>query len=268
MASNTIDYAKYGKLGVLSPIAGSALLIPPGIWEPGSFAAHKGHFGQGSTIIPFSASIVAGPSITSPLSWNFVGLGNEVGVRNIFGADIKSGSSITVGALESSATAISNKIGGFFAKITPKVKEFTPGSNNASPGGRLNGSWRHNGRSLFLLHFHSDIRLKESIHPLNDNDSLQRLLRLNPVSYLWKENTPSSLRNGSPEGRQIGLIAQEVGKHIPEVVKDEPLYEEDYKGVDYARLTTLLIGAVKEQQKQIESLKSEVTMLKEKCDGC
>ena len=274
MASNTIDYAKYGKLGVLSPIAGSALLIPPGIWEPGSFAAHKGHFGQGSTLIPFSAALVAGPSITSPLTWNFVGLGNEVGVRNIFGADIKSGSSITLGALESSATGISNKIGGGFCKVTPKCLEVTPGSNNASPGGRLNGFWTYNGKPLNLLHFHSDIRLKEDIHPLNDNDSLHKLLRLNPVSYLWKESTPTSLRNGFPEGRQIGLIAQEVNKHIPEVVKDETLSAgmpgdtKEYKGVDYGRLTTLLIGAIKDQQKQIESLKSEVAVLKEKCDGC
>ena len=145
---------------------------------------------------------------------------------------------------------------------------------NASPGGRLNGFWTYNGKPLNLLHFHSDIRLKEDIQPLNDNDSLHKLLRLNPVSYLWKESTPTSLRNGFPEGRQIGLIAQEVGKHIPEVVKDETLSAgmpgdtKEYKGVDYGRLTTLLIGAIKDQQKQIESLKSEVAVLKEKCDGC
>ena len=43
-----------------------------------------------------------------------------------------------------------------------------------------------------------DIRLKKDIQPLNDKDSLQKLLRLNPVSYLWKEDTPTSLKNGFP----------------------------------------------------------------------
>ena len=45
----------------------------------------------------------------------------------------------------------------------------------------------------------------------------------------------------------IGLIAEEVGEVVPEVVA----YEEngvDAKGVDYARLTAVLIEAVKEQQ--------------------
>ena len=45
----------------------------------------------------------------------------------------------------------------------------------------------------------------------------------------------------------IGLIAEEVGEVIPEVVA----YEEngkDAKSVDYARLVAVLIEAVKEQQ--------------------
>lgn len=264
----TQDFIKCSKLSVMSPIGGGALLIPTGLWEPGCFSAHKGHFGQGSTLLPFTASIVAGPCITSPLTMNSIGLCNHVGVWNVTGAHIKIGSSITLGALESSTTALSNKLNAFFSRIIPKGSEVAPSENLVSPGGKLLGSWRHNGKSLFMLHFHSDIRLKKDIQPLNDKDSLQKLLRLNPVSYLWKEDTPTSLKNGFPEGRQIGLIAQEVDKHIPEVVKDEPLYDKEYKGIEYGRLTTLLIGAIKDQQKQIESLKSEVAILKEKCDGC
>ena len=75
-------------------------------------------------------------------------------------------------------------------------------------------------------------------------------MQLNPVYYEWKENTPSSLRKNYPEGRQIGLIAQEVQKYIPEEVKTEPLYDKEYKGIDYGRLVTVLIGAVQEQQKR------------------
>ena len=57
------------------------------------------------------------------------------------------------------------------------------------------------------------------------------------------------------------LIAQEVQKYIPEVVKTEPLYDKEYKGIDYGRLVTVLIGAVQEQQKEITELKEKVAAL-------
>jgi AmiR/NasT family two-component response regulator len=48
-----------------------------------------------------------------------------------------------------------------------------------------------------------------------------------------------------------------VGKVVPEVVT----YEEngkDARGVDYSRLTAILIEAVKQQQREIRDLKSEL----------
>ena len=63
-----------GSLDVFNPILGSGLNIPIGFWEPGSLAAHKGHFGQGAVATPFSAALVVGPSLTSPLSFNSTGL--------------------------------------------------------------------------------------------------------------------------------------------------------------------------------------------------
>ena len=55
----------------------------------------------------------------------------------------------------------------------------------------------------------------------------------------------------------IGMIAEDVGKVIPEVV----VYEEngiDAQSVDYARLTVVLVEAVKIQQEQIEQLASRI----------
>jgi len=51
---------------------------------------------------------------------------------------------------------------------------------------------------------------------------------------------------------EVGVIAEEVGAVVPEVVS----YEEngkDARGVDYSRLTALLIEATKEQQREIQS---------------
>ena len=81
--------------------------------------------------------------------------------------------------------------------------------------------------------------------------ALEKVSRLRGVSYDWK----------SSGKHDLGLIAEEVGSVVPEVVA----YEEngqDAKGVDYARLTALLIEAVKEQQAQIRQLHREVEELK------
>ena len=81
-------------------------------------------------------------------------------------------------------------------------------------------------------------------------DALGKVQRLRGVSYNWKA-----------DGRHdIGLIAEEVVQVIPEVV----MYEEngqDAKSVAYARLVALLIEGMKEQQKEIESLKATVKSL-------
>jgi len=53
---------------------------------------------------------------------------------------------------------------------------------------------------------------------------------------------------------QIGVIAQEVEKIIPEVVLT---HEDGIKSVAYGSLVGLLIEAVKEQQEQINELKSK-----------
>ena len=258
MAFTSLDT---GTLDVCNPILGSALNIPKSLWEPGTLAAHKGHFGQGSLLTPFTASLVAGPSLTAPFSYNATGLSNHMGIHNNLGSHVKVGSNLSLGALEASYNAISQKITGLFSKVTPGVKEATPKSSNVAALGGLYGFWNYNGRPLDLLHFHSDIRLKKNIKRIEDSTSLSKVMQLNPVSYEWKENTPSSLRKNYPEGRQIGLIAQEVQKYIPEVVKTEPLYDKEYKGIDYGRLVTVLIGAVQEQQKEITELKEKVAAL-------
>ncbi len=85
---------------------------------------------------------------------------------------------------------------------------------------------------------YSSRRWKTNIHPLADALSKVELLR--GVSYDMK---------GSGK-HEIGVIAEEVGEVVPEVVQYED-NGKDARGVDYSRLTALLIEAVKQQQKQI-----------------
>ncbi|HOX85764.1 MAG TPA: tail fiber domain-containing protein [bacterium] len=93
---------------------------------------------------------------------------------------------------------------------------------------------------------YSSIRWKENVVQLQN--ALDKVNRLRGVGFTWKEN-----------GKQdIGLIAEEVGQVVPEVVD----WEEngvDAKSIDYARLVPLLLEAIKEQQEQIEALKKAIS---------
>jgi len=98
----------------------------------------------------------------------------------------------------------------------------------------------------------SDIRLKENVSEIKD--ALEKILKLQGVNFYWK---------GSGE-KSIGLIAQEVEKIFPEVINTD---NSGMKSIDYGRLTAVLIEGIKEQQKEIDSLKQEVEKLKAQIKG-
>jgi hypothetical protein len=97
----------------------------------------------------------------------------------------------------------------------------------------------------------SDLRLKTNITPIPS--ALSKIESLQGVYYNWnREKYPE--RNFSDE-KQIGLIAQDVEKVIPEVVHTDA---EGYKSMSYDKLTAVLIEAVKEQQKIIKEQKATI----------
>ena len=95
----------------------------------------------------------------------------------------------------------------------------------------------------------SDYRLKENIQPLENG--LERLNNLKPVKFDWKEDGTSS----------EGFMAHEAQEVFPDAVTGEKDGEE-MQGMDYGRITPLLVKAIQEQQEQIEQLKTEIQTLK------
>ena len=95
----------------------------------------------------------------------------------------------------------------------------------------------------------SDERLKKNITPIED--ALDKISRLEGVYFEWQD------AENRPDGRRVGLIAQEVEKVVPEVV--------DKKGEFYsmatAGLVPVLIEAIKEQQEQIDELRAKLAKL-------
>lgn len=102
----------------------------------------------------------------------------------------------------------------------------------------------------------SDMRYKKQITPLMH--SLKKVQLLNGISYQWR--TDEFPEKSFKKGNQIGLIAQDVEKVYPEVVLTD---KDGYKSVDYSKLVAVLIEAVKEQQKQIDELRTAMKSITE-----
>jgi len=109
----------------------------------------------------------------------------------------------------------------------------------------------------------SDKRLKTNI--TNISSSLGKIKKLRPVEFDWLTNR---------DKHEYGFIAQEIQEVAPMLVSEHNAVGDTKKflqkldgtntnkSVDYAKLTVLLVDAMKEQQEQIDELKKEIKELK------
>ena len=99
----------------------------------------------------------------------------------------------------------------------------------------------------------SDERLKENITTIPD--SLEKVKNLRGILFNWKDGyTPKVHPYGT--NRDIGVIAQEIQKVLPEVVKEN--VHNKFLGVKYEKLTPLLLEAIKELSDRIENLENKL----------
>jgi hypothetical protein len=99
----------------------------------------------------------------------------------------------------------------------------------------------------------SDVMLKQRIEPVVN--SLDMVAALRPVRWDWTSES------GLGEHRQIGFIAQEVRDVVPEVVGSTGT---GHLGIDYAKLVSVLTGAVQEQQAEIADLRARLALLEDR----
>ncbi|MBF0511827.1 MAG: tail fiber domain-containing protein [Candidatus Omnitrophica bacterium] len=96
----------------------------------------------------------------------------------------------------------------------------------------------------------SDARLKKDVTTIPN--ALKRVCSLRGVNFHWRDkNRDQSL--------QMGLLAQEVEKVFPDVVKKD---DKGMKSIAYDQLIGALVESIKQQQKEILELKQEVNKLK------
>ena len=92
----------------------------------------------------------------------------------------------------------------------------------------------------------SDERLKDNI--IQIENPLEKMESIGGYEFDWNSDSEHS-------GHDVGVIAQEIEKVLPEVVVDR---DTGYKAVRYEKIVALLIQAIKEQQLQIDELKSKI----------
>ena len=106
----------------------------------------------------------------------------------------------------------------------------------------------------------SDRRFKREIKTVDN--ALNKVLQLRGVNYYWKKKDFPN--KNFDDKLELGLIAQEVEKIIPEIVEQT---EDGYKAVEYQKLVALLVEAIKEQQAIIDGQKTEMTDMRAELDG-
>ena len=92
----------------------------------------------------------------------------------------------------------------------------------------------------------SDISLKENISTLDN--PLAKVMQIRGTEYDWKEG------NKNYSGHDIGVIAQDIEKVLPEAVSTKP---DGTKGVHYNKLIPLLIEAVKDLSNKVDDIKDK-----------
>ena len=96
--------------------------------------------------------------------------------------------------------------------------------------------------------YSSDERLKENILPIPN--ALEKVLHISGNTFDWKSGFNEI---HSHSGTDVGVIAQEVEKVLPQVVTTR---ENGYKAVQYEKIIALLIEAVKDLKNEIDELKN------------
>ena len=116
--------------------------------------------------------------------------------------------------------------------------------------------------------YSSDQRLKDEITPITD--ALDKINQISGVRFKWNNKaTPYGFMYAGQT--DVGVIAQQIQKVLPEVVKRAPFDDdgngnsktgENYLTVQYDKIVALLIEGIKELSVEVNNLKAEISELK------
>ena len=117
--------------------------------------------------------------------------------------------------------------------------------NNATFAGAITASGNITTTGDVIAFSSSDERLKTNL--IKIDSALNKVTQISGYHFEWKD-----MDEAPHQGKDIGVIAQEIEKVLPEIVSER---DTGYKAVNYQKLTALLIEAVKELKEEIDELK-------------
>lgn len=185
------------------------------------------------------------------------------GTINNFGVHaIAGGGQLAIGGYFRADNANAGSVAyGIYAEATTNGS--TPGVAPTHYAGYFNGDVIVTGNASVG----SDQLLKENIDSISN--ALSIINQLKPKTYTYKHSSFPSMQLA--QGLQYGLIAQEVEQILPELVTNntQPQVLDslgnvvtpavNFKGLEYQQLIPILIKALQEQQKNIDSLSTKQT---------
>jgi hypothetical protein len=124
----------------------------------------------------------------------------------------------------------------------------------------INASTTNNSNALYVtgnitatgtITASSDARLKTNVNTIVN--ALEKVKNIRGVNFEWKEIDEDMGRYG---GNQMGFLAQELERHVPELVTYSA--DDDSYSVKYANATALLVEAVKELSDKVETLEEKL----------
>ena len=209
------------------------------------------------TGIGVSGTTITNNGVTSNFGGTNISVSGSTGAVTISTSATPTFTGITSGYVRPSANAttavqLQNAAGTSILNVDTTNNRI--GINNTAPVVALHVT----GAGVFtgeVTAYYSDLRLKTDVVKIED--PIAKLMSIRGVHFNPNE---TALALGVENKPQIGVIAQEVEKVLPELVVDSGF--EGYKTVKYDKLTALLIEAIKEQQVQINELKKEIEKLK------
>lgn len=185
-----------------------------------------------------TASIDARLDSIEAVSGSYAVTGSNVfsGSQNITGSLQLTGSADLTGLLSVTGTGTS--------QFTSHLQAHCLGVGTAPSGSA--GDIRATGDITSF--YSSDERLKDNITPIEN--SVEKLKQIKGVEFDWIEKDGVH----SNEGHDIGVIAQDIEKVLPELVVTR---DNGYKAVRYEKIVSLLIQVNKELVERIEKLEAK-----------
>nr|WP_229094580.1 tail fiber domain-containing protein [Bacteroides eggerthii] len=99
---------------------------------------------------------------------------------------------------------------------------------------------------------YSDARAKANIQSFKNG--LGTITQLRPVSYTFSDSSDKNTYRIGGNGTEIGLLAQEVEKVLPNIVITDP---DGKKLINYTAIIPVMIDAIKTLQAEVDELKKQ-----------